>query len=70
MSGGTGSGLTNLILDSSRYNNMLNKKTILVNMLMPSPQMSDTIVEPYNFVMGLGDFINLDCQKCVVGFDN
>lgn len=49
---------------------MLNKKTILVNMLMPSPQMSDTIVEPYNFVMGLGDFINLDCQKCVVGFDN
>jgi tubulin alpha len=44
MSGGTGSGLTNLILESSRYDNMLAKKTILVNMVLPSPKMSDTVV--------------------------
>ena len=70
MSGGTGSGLTNLILDSSRYNNILAKKTVLVNMVVPSPKMSDTVVEPYNFIMGLGDFMAIDFDRCVVGYDN
>jgi hypothetical protein len=44
MSGGTGSGLTNLLLDRLRYNNILIKKPIHINMVIPSPRISDIIV--------------------------
>lgn len=39
-------------------------------MVIPSPHQSDTVVEPYNFIMGLGDLKKIKAEKFVVGFDN
>jgi hypothetical protein len=60
MSGGTGSGLSNLLIERLIYGNGLQKKQLWINMVLPSPRFSDTIVEPYNFVMGLGDLSAID----------
>lgn len=50
---------------------MLNKKTLIINSIVPSPTFSDTIVEPYNFTMCLGDLIDVDLKdKIMVNYNN
>ena len=44
---------------------------MILNALISSPHMSDTIVEPYNVVMGLGDIININNdQSMMIAYDN
>lgn len=71
MIGGTGSGFTTLFLDRVSQLSMLNKKTLIINSVVPSPTFSDTIVEPYNFTMCLGDLIDVDLKdKIMVNYNN
>lgn len=67
MSGGTGSGMTNLLKD--RLAIMHPKTTIGINMAIPSPKMTDIIVEPYNFVFSVGELMS-DTNRYVIGYDS
>ncbi|KAG2382267.1 hypothetical protein C9374_005469 [Naegleria lovaniensis] len=53
LGGGSGSGLTSLIMEQLGCD--LNKVTKIFIPVMPSPQRSNVIVEPYNVVLGLKD---------------
>lgn len=67
MSGGTGSGMTNLLAD--RISIMHPKTIACINMALPSPKLSDIIVEPYNFVLSAGELMN-DANRFVIGYDS
>ena len=45
------------------------KTTIGINMAIPSPKMTDIIVEPYNFVFSVGELMS-DTNKFVIGYDS
>ncbi len=71
ISGGTGSGLTNLFLDRIQNSSRLYKKTTIINSIAPSPRMANNIVEPYNFTLGIGGLIDADMEnKVMVNYNN
>jgi len=55
--GGTGSGVSCLLLDKLQQD--FGKKTKMTFSLMPSPQISTSVVEPYNAVLALHNMIEL-----------
>lgn len=56
LGGGTGSGLTSLILE--RINVDFSKHSKLSTVIYPAPQLATSIVEPYNAVLGTSMTIN------------
>lgn len=66
LGGGTGSGLTSLILERLRVE--YGKKPNLTFCINPSPNLSTSTVEPYNTVLGYNSHI--ENSNCSVILDN
>jgi len=67
--GGTGSGLTGLLLSTLHdYLDKDSKCIMQTFTLVPSPRFSDILVEPYNAALGLQDLLD-HCQQAFL-FDN
>ena len=66
LGGGTGSGLTPLILE--RLQEVCEKKTKLDFAIYPAPNLSSSVVEPYNSV--LTTHTSLDYEDCCFLVDN
>lgn len=61
--GATGSGLGNLIFE--RLNVDFSKKVQFCCSVVPSPEICNTVVEPYNAVLGISDSMCLDLHLLV-----
>jgi len=64
LGGGTGSGLGTLLL--SKIREEYPERLLSTFSVMPSPQVTDTVVEPYNATLSIHQLIeNADCVFCI-----
>lgn len=63
LGGGTGSGLGSLLI--TKLKEEYPDRIFATTSVSPSSKVSDTIVEPYNFVLSLSELINNSEMTCV-----
>ena len=66
MGGGTGSGLTVKILEE--LSNLLNEKAKISHSIFPSGVLSDSVLDPYNFV--LATHANIELINTIFTYEN